>query len=157
MSLFLTRLFACSPILMGVVHLLVSSSCYYFFKCGRFALIQLGAEQQQKKKLERRGLPRRRVCFVKRLTYWPRSLQSSQRMLWIQRPGKPEWSIMIAWPGEPIACAATFSARVYKEEILRNNCAMLNWDQLAQRTGGLKNCRMNSLGYRIKFCCVESW
>lgn len=63
---------------------------------------------------------------------------------------------MIAWPGEPIASAATFSARVYKEEILRNNCAMLNWDQLAQRTGGLKNCRMNSLGYRIKFCCVES-
>ena len=49
MPLFLTRLFACSPILMGVVHLLVSSSCYYFFKCGRFALIQLGAEQQQKK------------------------------------------------------------------------------------------------------------
>ena len=49
MPLFLTRLLACSPILMGVVHLHVSSSCYYFFKCGRFALIQLGAEQQQKK------------------------------------------------------------------------------------------------------------
>ena len=156
MPLFLTRLFACSPILMGVVHLHVSSSCYYFFKCGRFALIQLGAEQQ-KKNLERRGLPRGRVCFVKRLTYWPRSLQSSQRMRWIQRPGKPECSIMIAWPGEPIACVATFSARVCKEEILRNNCAMLNCDQLAQRTGGLKNCRMNRLGYRIKFCCVESW